>query len=264
MKYLYPVSLLVACSTAVLLQQSYKTSHETLPTGLSLSEELQSPFFRALERMEMEGDLEPSPDPEMSISTPLEEMYVIDSSVQGFVLTLGSGLSVTKGTAAELTFSITLSALQASDLAKNDKRFIQSIEKGPERRSYFSLRERYEGGLDIPFLSWIGANLTKNVELSDLKLSSTMQGNYEEKTEAASSILLSQKEDTITLSGSRVITGTSFIPSTVYAYVNVARIVLPDGSKTQVVSTISKDIMFAKADGTVVARGADKLEVTIQ
>lgn len=186
--------------------------------------------------------------------------YVFNDSESGYVQAAETGISVSKGSSAELKFSITVDAVVAGSLSENDDPFIDSLGEG-EREEYLQVKETYTQNLDIPFLSWIGANLTQNVSSTDLLYSSLEQDNYNVKAKAATQILQNATSADVSISGSRMVVGQSYIPVVAFSYIKIARITLNNGSTVIIVSNSSDDVVVATDSGNVIAAGADTFEM---
>lgn len=172
---------------------------------------------------------------------------------------MGAGVTVTRGVVARLNFELTVSAHLSNVLASNDESFKETL-VGDEVEEYEKLSKEYDGGLDVPFLQFLGANLATNVTREEQEEVSMRRSNYAKNARAARTILLGQ-HGRATISGEKTITGTSFIPTTYFAYIKAANGRLSDGSKVLVVSTSPDDVSIATTNGVVLVKGADSFNV---
>lgn len=197
--------------------------------------------------VEVLADLLPaSPGPEAPRER--QPLFVFRNSTVGFTRISGAGVSVTTGAGASLSFSFSIEALSASFLQENSTVFRTRLTE-EENVSYTALLRNYSGGLNMPFMETIGANLDMNVTRDDLTESFNSQSNYNRKARAARDILTANPATRVTLSGSIMVTGNSIIPQTFFAFAKVAEVQLNDGTSVVVVSTDPKDIAAATAEG---------------
>lgn len=188
-------------------------------------------------------------------------VYPILDSVSGAIRSVGTGITVQRGTQGTLNFSLTLEAVRADELANMDSGFVDVL--GVADKSIYTLsKASYSGDLGVPFLRFIGADLKENVTECDMNVVRLTQPNYDSYAWAARTLLQESQVKRIRVSGSRNITGRGFIPRTVVAYIRVAEVRLADGSCKRVVSTDVDDVVIGTENTRVVYdTGADELVV---
>lgn len=184
-----------------------------------------------------------------------EVTYAVNETRSGFARVSSAGLRVQRGTSGTLSYRIRVRAIEASTLANSDSTFADTLSES-ERETYSEQRSSYRGGLDIPFLSWIGINVGSSTSIDDMNSSFDSQSNYNEKATAAESIVNSIQEEDLEINGTLQATGVSFTPVTVLAFIKIARIQLTDGSTKTVVTTDPGELVAATpAGGTVPSEG---------
>ncbi|PXF42531.1 hypothetical protein BWQ96_07748 [Gracilariopsis chorda] len=184
--------------------------------------------------------------------------YPLRNSLSGAIRTIGTGVTVQRGTRGTLSFSITVQAVRADELADMDSKFIETLSVA-DRSTYVLGKQSYSGDLSVPFLRFVGADLRKNVTECDMQVARVTQSNYTAYARVASYILQRSQIKTLRISGSRGINGTSFIPRTVVAYIQVAEVTLLDGTCKRVVSTSADDVIVGTKNEVAVDTGADEL-----
>lgn len=189
--------------------------------------------------------------------------FVFRNSTVGFIRAAGAGVSVTIGASATLRYSITLEAIQASLVAEDDRAFRKKLTRD-EDNGYKDLRANYTGGLNIPFMELIGANLEHNVTRHDLIRSAMSQDKYNSKAFVARELLTARTPTEVTVSGSITVRGTSILPRTFFAFIKAAHVRLNDGSTILLVSTNAVDSAAATADGLVTSSTPDSLHISEQ
>lgn len=184
------------------------------------------------------------------------------SSVSGFILASTFGVSVTRGATATISFSITLNGISAAEMAKRDAIYQKSL-SGSLKNTYIRRKNAYKGGLNLPFMADIGADLRRrNLNGGELRKSRVSKELFGRRLCAASKILGRVGRTRVQIRGSRKVTGTSLIPRTVYGYVKVARVTRTDGKKITIVSTDPRDFAVSTSDGIVLARGLEGVQVS--
>lgn len=137
----------------------------------------------------------------------------------------------------------------------NDELFARNIlpESVP---SFMQLKENYRGGLNVPFLEFLGANINQSVTTADLEAARPGVRRYNRLRTIARRILTRQPIERLRISGRTSVTGTSSTPQTVFSFVRAALVDLTDGSRVLVVSGKSDDIAFASFDGSTALSNA--------
>lgn len=94
---------------------------------------------------------------------------LLKGSEAGYIQGVGAGISITKGTSGIFTFSLSLNGILATTLARDDQVFRTSL-SDEEMKAYEHMFNQYSGGLEMPFLKWLGVNLNNNVGYIDLNM----------------------------------------------------------------------------------------------
>lgn len=200
--------------------------------------------------------------PEFSIERQLQEdiVFAVNSSSSGFARTTNAGITVQRGTSGVLRYRIRVKAVESERLANSDSSFVSTLSTS-ERESYELEKRSYRGGLNVPFLRFIGINLGASVERTDMERSAASQRNYNQKATAAQKILETTTAQSIEISGTLRASGTSFIPTTVFAFIKIARVQTQDGSSTTVVTTDGNELLAADNNGRPVDSSDGTIEI---
>lgn len=255
------IALLLACIHAVAVSRNDAGYLMTQPNHHGpqlrlLDESSRMMIDEVMDLPESSEEPTPTEDPPGRQTT-----FVFRNSTVGFIRAAGAGVSVTTGASATLRFSITLEAIQASLVAEDDMAFRKKLTRD-EDMEYKDLRAKYTGGLNIPSLEWIGANLERNVTRRDLVRSALSQDNYNSKASVARELLTARTPTKVTVSGSITVRGTSFIPRTFFAFIKAAQVRLNNGSTILIVSANAVDSAAATADGLVTSSTPDSLNIS--
>eukprot|EP00178_Gracilaria_changii_P004411 TRINITY_DN17066_c0_g1_i1.p1 TRINITY_DN17066_c0_g1~~TRINITY_DN17066_c0_g1_i1.p1 ORF type:complete len:278 (+),score=36.44 TRINITY_DN17066_c0_g1_i1:201-1034(+) len=174
--------------------------------------------------------------------------YPVSSTQVSFEQIVSTGLVVSKGTSGVLNFNITLNAVQASVLANSDQAFMQSL--SPEEQSrYLDMKKNYNGNLEVPMMEWLGVHLNGETTRRDMRRARRRQQRYYEKSAIVNELLLEQITTMVQISGTLMAEGVSIMPTTVFAFIRIARVTLDDGSTMTVLSTNPNDLTAANSCG---------------
>lgn len=213
--------------------------------------------------MRQEVDMSPSPEvediaipsspssllPQPMIPSPTPNpVFAFQGSISGFVRTIGTGVVLQIGVTATLRFSLEFTGILTRDVSRNDGEFVNALRRA-DRPAYEQFVNTYSGGLDVPFLVWIGADLTRTISMSDLERVSLLIFTYRRLAIAARNILRRQEEKRWRISGSVIATGNSFIPTQYFAFIQIATVTLRDGREITVVSSNPGDLTVANEEG---------------
>ncbi|CAN8071954.1 unnamed protein product [Agarophyton chilense] len=187
-----------------------------------------------------------------------EAVFAVNSSNTGFARTSQAGLTVQRGTSGTLTFAFTVNAIEAETLATLDQEFSSSLSVS-EMEEYSRLRSEYQSGFGIPFLRWLGINLNnRRVTRDEMERSFELRENYNTQSSIAQQVLSNVQQQQLQISGELTAFGTSFIPTTVFAFIRIARLQTQDGMTLTVVSQSGDNLVAADAGGnTVPSSGGD-------
>eukprot|EP00178_Gracilaria_changii_P004083 TRINITY_DN1628_c0_g1_i1.p1 TRINITY_DN1628_c0_g1~~TRINITY_DN1628_c0_g1_i1.p1 ORF type:complete len:302 (-),score=52.47 TRINITY_DN1628_c0_g1_i1:133-1038(-) len=187
-----------------------------------------------------------------------EVVFAVNSSSTGFARTTEAGLTVQRGTSGVLNFAFTINAIEAETLATMDEEFSSSLSVS-EREEYNRLRSDYRGGFGIPFLRFLGINLNnRRVTREEMERSFELREDYNTQSSIAQQIISNVQTQQLQVSGQLTAFGTSFVPTTVFAFIRIARIQTQDGMTLTVVSQSGDNLVAADAGGnTVPSSGGD-------
>ena len=189
-----------------------------------------------------------------------EVTYAVNETSSGFARVSSVGLTVQRGTRGTLRYRIRVKAIEASRLANSDSSFESTLSQS-ERETYRERKSSYRGGLGVPFLRFIGIRLGASTSSVDMNRSFDSQTNYNQKASAASQIINNIQEENLEISGMLEAEGTSFIPTTVQAFIKIARIQLTDGSTKTVVTTDPGELVAATPTGSTVPSDSGTIEI---
>lgn len=187
-------------------------------------------------------------------------VYAVNQTSSGYGRVTNTGLTVQRGTSGVLKYRIRVKAIEAERLANSDSSFVSTLSQS-ERESYELEKRSFRGGLNVPFLKFIGINLGASSTSVDMERAFDSQTNYNEKASAAQSIVNTVQTQNLEISGTLRATGTSFIPTTVFAFIKIAKVQLVDGSSKTVVTTDGGELVAATNGGEVVP--SEEGEITI-
>lgn len=197
----------------------------------------------------------------LPVSRMEDSEFAFESSESGFGRITRVGISVNRGASAVANFDITVTAIDADTLDRNDESFVETL-TNEEREEYVQLKERFNGGLSIPMFRLLGADLNERVTRNDLESAAEIsQGDLESKSQALSEILESAVDTRIRINGTLTATGISFRRTTAFVFVKLARVVFEDGSSQVVVSTDPNDVVAADLDGNPVDSSDQTVDV---
>lgn len=185
--------------------------------------------------------------------------YSISKTQVSFEQLVQTGLVVTKGSSGVLNFDISLKAVQASTLASFDQDYQQCL-SGAERREYRALKDAYKNQLDIPMFEHFGVHLNSTTLPSEGRRR-RRQRRYQCKARAISEVFREQITTMIRISGTLRAEGVSIMPTTVYAFIRIARIETEDGSSMNVISSNPDDLAAANACGDEVPSSGLTLDI---
>jgi len=175
-------------------------------------------------------------------------VYAVEQSESGYASLGSAGITVQKGTSGTLHFEITMQGIDARTIASDDSKF-QSTLTESEKYKYDEVKQNYNGGLNVPFLSWIGINLGASVSKDDINSAASKNTDYNQQAQAVKDTLNTLMQTKLTVRGKLSATGISMIPVTATAFVKIAQVKMADGSTMNVVSSSGKDVTAADGDG---------------
>lgn len=184
---------------------------------------------------------------------------MFDSSNYGIIRTNSAGITVSRGTSGTIRFGVTVKAITGIKLSDFDQEFVQEL-SAYQKSVYVAQKTEYAGGLRVPFLAFLGADLTTRVTETDFVSARARIDNYEALSSVARGTLRSTNLKTYHIRGRRFLTGKSFVPETVYAFIKASRVCV-GGLEMLVISSRAEDVVIANGRGVVFTTGADQLFV---
>lgn len=230
-----------------------------------------APTVREINVLSIAGEVSPAPTvsplPASRRITKIAELsrqemtnMSISSTESGFGRITQVGISVTRGATATASYDITVTAVDAETLDRNDESFVETLTE-EQRAEFLELKESFDGGLNVPVLEAVGADLSQeSLSREEILEASGSEENFERRSNALSQILESVSDTTIRINGTLTATGLSDVPTVAFAFIRLARIEFDDGSSQLVVSNRNDDIIAADGDGVPVGtsdRNAD-------
>ncbi|CAN8071507.1 unnamed protein product [Agarophyton chilense] len=190
-----------------------------------------------------------------------EVVFAVNSSSTGFARTTSAGLTVQRGTSGVLTFNFMIDAVEAETLATLDQEFSSSLTVS-ESEEYSRTRESYRSGFGIPFLRWLGINLNnRQVTRDDMQRSFELRENYNTQSSIVQQTITNVQVQKLRISGKLTAFGTSFVPTTVFAFIRIARIQTQDGMTLTVVSQSGDNLVAADAGGNTVPSSGGSIDI---
>ena len=175
--------------------------------------------------------------------------FAVKKVETGFARTTNVGLTVQKGTAGIIKFRIRVKAVTAKQLAVKAKLFAKSLTKA-QKKQLSKIQNGYGGGLDIPWLKFLGVDLSKNkTSRKDLIKARANIHAYDKLALKARLLLKDVVAQKIEVKGVLKAKGVSFIPTTVFSFIRIAQVHFADNSKLLVLSDHPGDVATASVDG---------------
>lgn len=186
--------------------------------------------------------------------------YVVTDCQTGYATTSSVSLKVQAGTSAKLTFKMTLKAITTSDIADLDSSLVENMSED-EKTTYSAVKQQYDGGFNVPLLSWFGINMNASYSKEDVDTARQANKHYDRQAKEVSQVLSQKTDQLITVEGELTAHGVSFIPTEVSAFLKVAQLKLSNGSTLQVISTTSPEgLQAADSNGAAVPTSGQKLK----
>lgn len=210
-----------------------------------------------------DGKFDLIPDAPLILSDrQLEEQinFAVNETRSGFAQVTSVGVTVQRGTTALLRYRIKAKAIQSEKLSDLDRSFESTLSQS-ERETYRLRKSSYGGGLNVPFLSFVGINLGGRTEKVDMERSFDSQRDYNQKSKVVQEILESTVEQDIEISGKLTAVGTSLIPTTVVAFIKIGRITMQDGTTRTVISNDPGELRAGTPDGRTVPSEGGTIEI---
>lgn len=186
--------------------------------------------------------------------------FAVNSTESGYAQVTSVGLTVTAGTSATLDFRIRVRAIDAQTLENSDSLFMGTLSES-EREEYEQTKTSYNGGLGLSLGGFLGINLGGKTEKIDMERAAERDGDYNLKSAAAREMFESVVETDLEINGTLTATGTSQIPSTVFAFIKLAKVELLDGSTKTVVTSTGDELVAATETGQVVPSEGGQIEI---
>ena len=175
-------------------------------------------------------------------------IFAVKKVEAGFARTTNVGLTVQKGTSGIIKFRIRLKAVTAEQLAVKANLFAKLLTKA-QIKQLSKIQDGYDGGLDVPWLKYLGIDLTKKTSRKDLIAARAKILAYDKLSLHAKLLLKDVVAQTIEVKGVLKAKGVSFIPTTVFSFIRIAKVYFADNSKLLVLSDHPGDVAAASGDG---------------
>lgn len=208
----------------------------------------------------------PAPFPSPSSSSkpkalPNIEELPIESSSCGFARITRIGVTVQKGGKARLKYDVRIRAIEATVIAENDGEFVALLTT-TELIEYKKLKGAYKGGLNVPFLQFLGIDLGSEMSTTVILDKASDVPGFEEKAKVARRLLVETVERDIRIKGKLKAKGVSCVTTSVFAFIKLARVNLGDGDgERTVLTTTNEDVEAATMNGDVVLPSKGKLDL---
>lgn len=199
----------------------------------------------------------PSPTPR---PLPPNVEFPIDSSFCAYARITRVGISVNKGGKATMRYDLRVRAIDASVLAEADGEFIRLLSVS-EQQTYARLKASYNGGVNIPFLEFLGIDISKPIVPADVVSQQDNLLDFAAKAAAVSRILVSASEQNIRIKGKLKAKGVSCVQTTVFAFIKFAELTLSDGTNRTIMTSARDEVEAATRNGDVVLPSKGKLQI---
>lgn len=196
----------------------------------------------------------PNTRPDGFVGATDEAVYAILESTSGVSSVTAFGITVLPGATARLGYKIRVKAIDARTISNSDKRFRRRLSRR-DRRKYDQLKSSYTGGLDLPFMKQLGADLSQDfVPQDDLQQvrdskNRIQKREYDRQGQEATSILSQYLETEIEAEGELVATGVGTKPVTVFVFLRFAVLKINENDSLSVLSTDTDDVVGGDIDG---------------
>ncbi|EFJ53006.1 hypothetical protein VOLCADRAFT_102625 [Volvox carteri f. nagariensis] len=199
------------------------------------------------------------------LSLPLtasEEMQGVVKDFQtGYATTGSAGVIVQKGAWAELTFTMTMRAVTCGQISDMESKLVQNMSED-EKSTYKEAKQHYDGGFNVPVLSWFGVHLGASYDKTEVEKTRNANAHYDKQAKDVAQALEQRTEQWITVSGKLSAQGLSFMPTEASAYIKVAQVKLANGKTLNVVNTDTPDgVQAADNKGTALPTTGQKLNL---
>lgn len=164
---------------------------------------------------------------------------------------IGRGLiNVRAGLKATFQFDYRIKGVTSQYLADTDQLFRSALNQH-EQILYNLSKQRYKGGLDVPFLNDLGLNLNQEHSEAEVQEAMSTVDRYSLKAIAARRIMQSFQGGRVRINGSLSVVGVTEFASEASIYVKVSRVILMDESVLHVVSSSKEDLIAGDAINNV-------------
>ena len=188
-----------------------------------------------------------------------ETLYAVQETRVGYAKLVRTGVTVQVGTHATMTYHMRFRGISSSTLAKKDKKFVEALSRA-ENSVYQKKKKNYRGGLDVPYLKFLGIHLNGSSNKKTQADHARYTKGYNKKAAIAKAILEDLSKSAVVVSGHITATGISFQPTTAFAFIEAARVKLANGKIVTVVSS-NKSALSVRSGGKQLPSSDKALEV---
>lgn len=186
----------------------------------------------------------------------------VDSAKSGMGQISGAEVQATLGGWAQAYVDTTVIGFTAASTTKKDAAFMRELTQ-KQRRLYQKAKENYDGGLNIPLLSWIGIDLGGSYtskELDDaMECHNLTNGARKELAKVLGCATVSK----VRIKGTISVTGVNpVIPSRARAYVTFSVVEFSDGKRVNMVNSHESGVGAVDENGQKLSCRNTKISVS--
>lgn len=160
--------------------------------------------------------------------------FALEGSIASNIA-LATEIVVRKGAKVSVRYNVDRRGIKASDVAKEDEEYRRLLTK-TECEEYDRKKDAYKGGLDIPMLVDLGADLRRPVKKDGMMIQRRRVRRYNRKARAASKALRKLVASDIKVRGNLTAEGVSDTPTQAHVLVHFAEVTLNDRRKVSIYS----------------------------
>lgn len=174
--------------------------------------------------------------------------FAVQSTSSGYGRVTRVGVSVQRGTTSTMKYEIRLTAISSQVLSTLDATFRETLNES-ELEDYEDLFAGYEGGLNVPFLEFMGIHLSGTTDIESQRVLSQVLSDFDSKSLVVQNVLETTSEEKLEVRGMLEATGTSLRPVEGFAFIRTATINFHDGTSKTVVTTDPNETEAATING---------------
>lgn len=188
-------------------------------------------------------------------------VFAVEKVEVGYAKTTRVGLTVQKGTSGVIHFKIRLHAVTVERLNSLTKEFQKTLTKTQKKSLKKEKKKCSKHFFCVAWLKSLGIDLDKGVEKVELEKVAEKQTDYIRRSVVAKKMLKDVVKQHIEVSGTLRATGVSFIPTTVFSFIRLARVYFEDGSKLLVLSQHPGGLAAADEHGNTVPTSDETINI---